>query len=178
VTERDLVEGCQRRDPRAQRALVLRYAPMLLTAARRYVLDHDDAQDVLQNGLIKILDHLPRFRYGEGSFEGWMRRIVVNTALKSLRYPLQYSAAPLREADETAEVKPEVYQQMDADHLLALIDELPDGCRMVFNLFALEGYSHREISDLLQIDESTSRSQLTRARALLRKKLNFLIVNT
>lgn len=167
-----MVEGCQRRDARAQYALVSRYAPVLLTAVRRYIRQAETAEDVLQQGLLRILDHLPRFRYGEGSFEGWMRRIVVNTALQSLRkkVPLTLEFDP-NETNDTTEIDPEVYQKMDEAHLLALIEQLPNGCRMVFNLFVLEGFQHHEIAALLSIDESTSRSQLTRARALLRQKL-------
>ena len=174
LNEKDIVQGCQRNEAKAQQALVTQYAPMLLTTALRYVRNRDDAQDVLQNALIKTLDNLPRFKYGEGSFEGWMRRIVVTTALKFLRKPISYSIEPLEEWHNEQEIAPEIYQKLSVDELLALVNELPEGCREVFNLYVMEEYSHKEIGELLKINESSSRSQLTRARSILRKKIDLI----
>jgi RNA polymerase sigma-70 factor (ECF subfamily) len=150
------------------------YSPLLLTAVRRYIHEENDAQDVLQTGMILILDHLPRFQYGLGSFEGWMRRIVVHEALKLLKKKgaLNLLDVPLESLDgQEMEVPPDVYQKMNEAHLLELIARLPDRCRAIFNLYALEDYSHEEIGRLLNINESTSRAHLARARALLRKML-------
>jgi RNA polymerase sigma factor (sigma-70 family) len=177
LNEKDIVQGCQRNNASAQQALVMQYAPMLLSAAMRYVRQRSDAEDVLQNALMQILDAMPKFKYGEGSFEGWMRRIVVNTALKSLRKPSSLSIEPMEDHHPEQEIAPDVYQKLALDELLALVNELPDGCREVFNLFVMEEYSHKEIGELLNINESTSRSQLTRARSLLRKKLEFSETN-
>jgi RNA polymerase sigma factor (sigma-70 family) len=172
MNETEIIKGCQERDAKAQFALVSRYSGLLMTTARRYARRNDEAQDILQNSFIKILAAMPRFQQGVGSFEGWMRRIVVNVALQTLRQPLHFSTEAIPHLHELPDADPEVYQQMNTDHLLHLIGELPDGCRTVFNLFVLEQFSHREIADMLGIDESTSRSQLTRARALLRCKLD------
>ena len=136
------------------------------------------AKDVLQESLIKILRALPQYK-PTGSFEAWLRRIVITTALQSYdkscfrneRTSLDSIAEPLAE--------PEIYQQLKVEDLIALIRTLPDGFQQVFNLYVIEGYSHKEIAELLQITESTSRSQLTRARKLLQtalKKTNHLSV--
>ena len=178
LNEKDIVQSCQRNEAKAQQALVTKYAPMLLATALRYVRNRDDAQDVLQNALIKILDNLPRFRYDEGSFEGWMRRIVVTSSLKFLRKPISYSIEPLEEWHNEREIELEIYQKLNVDELLILIKELPEGCREVFNLYVMEEYSHKEIGEMLNINESSSRSQLTRARHFLRKKLDFMQQNT
>jgi RNA polymerase sigma factor (sigma-70 family) len=172
LTEQDIIIGCQRNDPKAQKALVVKYSPMLLTTVRRYVTGAAQ-QDILQDGLIKILDALPRFVSGSGSFEGWLRRIMVTTALKELRRPNYKIISTLEEKHENQEsINPDIYQQLNMQELMALIETLPEGCRIIFNLAVMEEYNHKEISELLGITESASRSQLTRARAMLRSKIN------
>jgi RNA polymerase sigma factor (sigma-70 family) len=167
LTEHDLISGCREGDARCQRELVKRYAPALFTVARRYAGDLHTAEDVLQEAFIKIFSAL--FRYeSRGSFEGWMRRIVVNTALSyidrsCLRYEM--SVCTLEANDSTP---PDVYAQLGAEELLQLISNLPEGFRQIFNLFVMEQYSHSEIAALLDIAESTSRSQLMRAKRMLR----------
>ena len=178
LQEQDIIIGCQKKDNSAQRALVVRYSPMLLTTVRRYINDANTAKDVLQNALIQILDYLPRFKIGEGSFEGWLRRIAVTTALKELRKPNYKLIDSWTESHENGQlIDPTIYQQLGMEDLLQLIADLPEGSRTVFNLYVMEEYSHREIGELLQITESTSRSQLTRARAMLQEKLKQLGIN-
>lgn len=128
------------------------------------------AEDILQDALINILRHIIHYEE-RGSFEAWMKRIVINTALKSFKKSsfknevMELDQVPIKPID------PEVYSKMGAEELMALINQLPHGFREVFNLYSIEGYSHKEITELLGISESTSRSQLTRARALLRRQL-------
>ena len=178
MLQEDIIKGCQKDDIRAQRELVVRYSPMLLTAVRRYISNADTAKDVLQNALIQILDYLPKFKIGEGSFEGWLRRITVNTALKELRKPNYRLMENWQEGHENQEtIDPDIYQQLNMEELLKLVSDLPEGCRTVFNLFVMEEYCHKEIGELLHITESTSRSQLTRARVLLREKISQVDIN-
>ncbi|MCD8193321.1 MAG: sigma-70 family RNA polymerase sigma factor [Tannerellaceae bacterium] len=140
----------------------------------RYVNDRETARDLLQDGFVKIFTSLGSYS-GAGSFEGWMRKIFVNCALEYLR-----KSDVLREStdlDHTAELmQPDssVIAKLSADELMKLVHELPSGFRTIFNLFAIEGYSHKEIGELLNITESTSRSQLTRAKQLLQRKIQTL----
>jgi RNA polymerase sigma factor (sigma-70 family) len=166
-----LVEGCRRQDRLVQRLLYERYAGKLFVVCKRYVRQPDEAEDVLQDAFIKIYQHIDSFRF-ESPLEAWLRRIVVNTALKHLRKQKNWPqcaditdlAPVLPQADESL---PMLYYQQ----LLERIQELPPGCRAVFNLYAVEGYTHGEIAELLDISEGTSKSQLFRARSLLQQKL-------
>lgn len=140
----------------------------------RYVNDRETARDLLQDGFVKVFTSMDSYS-GAGSFEGWMRKIFVNCALEYLR-----KSDVLREStdlDNTAElIQPDssVISSMSAAELMTLVHELPTGFRTVFNLFAIEGYSHKEISEMLNITESTSRSQFTRAKQMLQKRINAL----
>jgi len=170
-TEHKIIAGCQAQDPLFQKELVLRYSGLLMTVARRYCADNSLAKDVLQESLVKILRAIPNYK-STGSFEAWMKKIVVNSALqnrstKRFKFELNgYEHLPEQE------IAPNIYGQLNAEELLSLINDLPDGFREIFNLYAIEGYSHLEISELLNIKESTSRSQLSRARKLLQYKLS------
>ncbi len=154
-----------------QRLLYERYAGKLFVVCKRYVRQPDEAEDVLQDAFVKIFQHIDSFRF-ESPLEAWLRRIVVNTALKHLRKQKNWQqpadiadmAPVLPQADESL---PMLYHQQ----LLELIQDLPTGCRAVFNLYAIEGYTHAEIAELLEISEGTSKSQLFRARSLLQRKL-------
>lgn len=169
-TENKIIAGCQAQDPLLQKELVLRYSGMLLTVSRRYTRDFSLAKDVLQEGLIKILKAIPNFQ-PTGSFEGWMKKIIINTALQKQTKKSYHSELNGFDQLPEKEIAPEVYRHYDAEELLNLIHQLPDGFREIFNLFAIEGFSHAEIGKLLNISESTSRSQLSRARKLLQKQL-------
>ena len=143
---------------------------MLLSVCRRYVRDEAMAKDVLQETLIRIFKNIDRFE-ARGSFEGWMRTIAINRSLQWLEKScFQNELQPIAMPDDR-QIEPEVYQNMSADDILELIKDLPDGYRTVFNLSVVEGYNHQEIGEMLGISEATSRSQLTRARKLLREKL-------
>jgi len=153
--------------------LFQQYAGKMMTVCLRYAGDQKEAEDILQESFIKVFDHIGQFR-GEGSFEGWLRRIVVNTALRILqRKKIHFST--INDNDETTPaVPPHVLDQLSTGELLQLISRLPEGYRIVFNLYALEGYDHNEIAAMLNINPGTSRSQLAKARKLLQQQINVL----
>jgi RNA polymerase sigma factor (sigma-70 family) len=172
VTEPDLIAACLRGDPRAQRQLYNQFAGLMLTVCRRYLKRLEDAEEALLLGFAKVFQALPTFRQ-EGSFEGWIRRIMVNQALMELRRrePLHLSFEDFAQPENLAATPATADTQLQADELLALLQALPTGYRTVFNLYAIEGYSHPEIAEALGITEGTSKSQLSKARAMLQRRL-------
>ena len=167
----ELIQGCITENRSCQQALFNRFANRMMTLCIRYCGNREDAQDVLQEGFIKLFDHIGDFR-NQGPFEGWIRRIFVNTSLAHLRKShVKYENASLDEV--TAEPEdPTLIDHYAAQELLELVADLPAGYRIVFNLFALEGYSHKEIAGLLKITEATSRTQFFKARKALRAMLS------
>ncbi|CAN5627416.1 sigma-70 family RNA polymerase sigma factor [soil metagenome] len=170
MTEQELIQGCKANNPQAQRELFQRFNSRMMAVCVRYMDDRARAQDVLQEGFIKVFSHISSFK-SEGSLEGWIRRIMVTTALKALR-----THQELRLDDQSGdfEVHPDFDYALDKiseKELLKLIAQLPAGYRTVFNLYVLEGYAHQEIASALQIAESTSRSQLLKARLQLQKSI-------
>lgn len=174
MDELQLIEGCRKGDRRAQKALYETFSRKMMSVCLRYVSDWETARDLLQEGFVKVFTHIDSYT-GNGSFEGWIRKIFVNSALEYLRH-----ADVLREStdlDQTAEVAQtdsSPLSDISAAELMQLVQSLPTGFRTIFNLFAIEGYSHKEISERLHITESTSRSQYTRAKQLLQRKVNAL----
>lgn len=163
-----LVKACIRQDRKAQRSFYDRFAPVMHTVCLRYVRDPADAEDVLLKGFMKVFENLKKYR-GEGSLKGWVRRIIVNEALMYLRRQKNmYLEVDVEEASDAHDACPDHLAEED---LLQLIYELPVGYRTVFNLYAIEGYSHHEIAEMLQINEGTSKSQLSRARQILKQKI-------
>lgn len=164
MTEKELIEGCIREDRKCQRFLWDKYAPKLLTVSLRYCYTREDAEDVLMESFVKIFDNMKDFR-AQSSLETWMRRIVVNTSINKIR------ASKITDSIDSENhdigYHDHAFDAMNARQLMALLDRLPVGYRTVFNLFAIEGYSHKEISEELGIDEGTSRSQLAKARKAL-----------
>lgn len=154
----------------AQQALYDRYSGKMFALCLRYAKHSAEAEDILQEGFIKVFDKISSFR-GDGSFEGWIRRIMIHTAIKYYHKASRKNEAIGWESLPDNPLKPDVYGQLDADQILGLIQELPEGYRLVFNLHALEGYKHKEIADMLEIGESTSRSQLTKARSMLQNMI-------
>lgn len=146
-----------------------RFAPLLMSICRRYV-GQANAEDVVQDSFIRIFQYLVQYRH-DGSFEGWVRRVCVNTCIryleKSKRLQLDFG---LENMPEHA-IEPDAIAMLSADELMGLIDKLPDGYRTVFNLSVIEGFHHKEIAGLLGIEESSSRSQLTKARKYLQRSL-------
>lgn len=166
-----LIDSCIKGDRASQRVLYDRLAPRMFPLCIRYVCDRSVAEDVLQDGFITLFTRLQDFK-GDGSFEGWARKIFVTTALMSLR---KKDALKMSEDLELARnLKAEnssQLQNLGYKDLMALITELPPGFRTVFNMYAIEGYSHKEIGEILGISETTSRTQLSRARIWLQNKI-------
>ncbi len=168
--ETDLIEKCLRNDQQAQHALYKMFSGKMYALCCRYVKDRMEAEDVLVIAFTKIFERISQYK-GEGSFEGWIRRVMVNESLTYLR---KNKNMYLETDIEAASREPDYQQlenQLEAEDLLKLIEELPTGYRMVFNLYAIDGYTHQEIADQLGISENTSKSQLSRARALLQRRL-------
>ncbi len=174
MTETDLIAACVRGEHRAQRQLYDQLAGLMLTVCRRYLKRREDAEEALLLGFAKVFRALPTFRF-EGSFEGWVRRIMVNEALMQLRQHemMTVSFEEFLQPENLATTPATADTQLQADDLLALLAGLPAGYRTVFNLYALEGYGHQEIAELLGISEGTSKSQLSKARALLQRRIQF-----
>ncbi|MBW3129959.1 RNA polymerase sigma factor [Hymenobacter profundi] len=170
MTDADLIAACRQGNSRAQKLLYERFAGLMLSVCLRYLRHREDAEEVMIGGFVKVFRALDQYRH-EGSFEGWIRRIMVNEALGQLRRKEPLHLA-IDDVPSTAAVTPATADtQLQADDMLALLAELPAGYRTVFNLYALEGYSHPEIAELLGISEGTSKSQLSKARAMLQRRL-------
>ncbi|SMD46216.1 RNA polymerase sigma-70 factor, ECF subfamily [Aquiflexum balticum DSM 16537] len=170
TTESDIIKGCLKGERKAQQQLYEAYSKKFLAICMRYVKDRDHAEDVMIEGFMKIFEKLPQYE-AKGSFEGWMKRIIVTQSLLTLRNNKNLNMEINTENHlETAESAYEL-NHLEAADLMELIKELPVGYRTVFNLYAIEGYSHSEIGDLLGITESTSKSQLNRARNVLKEKI-------
>ena len=174
MTEKELIDNCRKNNPQAQRALYDLYARKMMAVCMRYGRDYDTAQDLMQEGFIKVFTAIDSYT-GNGSFEGWVRKIFINTALEYLRRnDILRETVDIDDNEPLQEIDDSTVEQMSADELMELIAELPAGFRTVFNLFVVEGYNHKEIGTMLGITESTSRSQLTRAKKWLQKRLNEL----
>ena len=170
ANEEELIKGCIKRDRNAQKRLYDTFSSKMYALCCRYVKDSMEAEDVLVTAFTKILDRIDQFK-GEGSFEGWIRRVVVNEALTYLRRNRSmYIETELEAADREPDYQL-ISDHLEAEDLLNMIKELPAGYRIVFNLYAIDGYSHKEIADQLSISENTSKSQLSRARVFLQKIL-------
>ena len=169
---REIIKGCLEGSRRDQELLYRRNASKLYALCLRYSYDDDEAKDILQEGFIKIFENLRNYKF-EGSFEGWMRRITVNTALEKYRSRNNlYKVEDIDRIPETdSEPDGEDYTGLEAADLLGIIRELPPKYRMVFNLYAIEGYSHKEISKMVNISEGTSKSNLSRARIILQRRV-------
>jgi RNA polymerase sigma-70 factor (ECF subfamily) len=170
ITESDLINGCIKNDRRMQQELYNRFAPKMYGVCLRYTGTADDAQDVLQDGFIKVYKKLGTFR-GEGSFEGWIRRIFVNTAIEHFRR--KNYLLPVTEREENA-IESKTLSGLDGlseKDILKLVQQLSPGYRTVFNLYVVEGFSHKEIAAMLEITEGTSKSQLSRAKVILQEMI-------
>jgi len=166
-----LVTECVQGNPRAQRALFERFAPKMMAVCLRYSKDREQAEDVFQDGFVKVFMKLADFK-SEGSLEGWIRRVMVNTALDQLRKNGKLLGDI--STDDVAyklEHNDPIEENLMAEDLMKLILAMPEGYKVVFNMFAIEGYSHAEIAATLGITESTSKSQYSRAKAYLRERI-------
>ncbi|MDR2534193.1 MAG: sigma-70 family RNA polymerase sigma factor [Tannerellaceae bacterium] len=171
MNEQQLINGCIKGDRLAQKELYDKYSRKMMGVCLRYVNDRETARDILQEGFVKLFNNVDSYSQ-EGPFEAWMRKVFVNSALEYLRrMDILKEAVSLDQVAEASSSSHSALAELEAQELLKIVQELPAGFRTVFNLFAIEGYSHKEIGDMLGITESTSRSQYTRARQLLQKKI-------
>ena len=172
TSETAILKGCIKGSPSAQRELFEMYSRQLLGICIRYTDSVAEAEDILQEGFVKIFLNISHFK-GEGSLMAWMRRIMINTAIT--HYHKMRKHKYHEDIDEVRETKMEEATFGEADftqeELLNVIRQMPEGYRMVFNLYAMEGYKHREIAEIMEIDENTSKSQYSRARKWLQDKL-------
>ena len=163
-----LINRCKQNDRKAQSEIYQLYAGKLFALCLKYSKNYQEAQDNLQNGFITIFNKIEQYKFN-GSFEGWLKRIVINTVLQTYREKNVLNLV-------TEEIPEEVEIEVDEEHvsldfLLKLIQELPNRYRLVFNLYVLDGYSHKEVADLMNISEGTSKSNLSRAKLILRDKI-------
>lgn len=173
MTEEQLLQGCLHRDPAAELRFFERFSGIAMAICKRYMPDTAQAQDMHQDGFLRCYRSLKSYR-AEGSLEGWVRRVFVSTCLDALRRKRRARAfeLDLSEATEVAAPADNAFLlAADANYLLEAIAGLPEGARVVFNLYAVEGFTHAEVATNLGITESTSRAHLTRARALLKSRL-------
>jgi RNA polymerase sigma factor (sigma-70 family) len=169
-TLEELMEGCKAGNRQMQEMLYRQTASKMLVVCMRYAKDRMEAEDVLQMGYVKIFQKVKEYR-GEGSFEGWIRRIMVNTAIESYRKNLRMlSVVPIEDAYEQPSNGFD-FSRLGMQDLMKVIQKLADGYRMVFNMYVIEGYSHKEIAETLGITEGASKSQLSRARAILQQEI-------
>jgi len=168
--ENTLIQACIEKDGKAQREIYERYAPKMYPLCLRYVQGSSQAEDVLVTGFMKVFDKIHTYS-GQGSLGAWIRRVIINEALSYLRKnKTMYLEVDIEAADRQPDLQ-FVQDHLQTEDLLQMVGELPMGYRTVFNLYAIEGYNHREISEKLGISENTSKSQLSRARNLLQQKL-------
>lgn len=171
MDESTLVKACIEGDPKAQKTFFDLFAPKMMTVCLRYMKSTEAAEDVLQDAFLKVFTYLPKYKF-EGVLIGWVRRIVVNSCLDQLRKDAKLQLNQNLDGIEYRVGESEdILSSLQAQELLNLIQGMPNGYRVVFNLFAIEGYSHQEIANTLGISESTSKSQYLRARAYLRDRI-------
>lgn len=168
IAESDLISGCLSGNRLMQEALYQRFSAKMYAVCLRYCNNPSDAGDLLQEGFVKVFRNLEKYR-GEGSFEGWIRRIFVNTSIEQFRKKQR-----IQPVADTSGIEVDDHALNMLDHfaerdIIQLIQQLSPGYRQIFNMYVIEGYNHKEIADLLQISEGTSKSQLARAKAILRK---------
>lgn len=177
IQEKELIEGCLKGQSNHQKALYEQYKVPLFRVCLRYAKDKMEAEDMLQDGFVKIFTDLHQFK-GTGALGGWMRKVMVNAALQHIRKHKKFeSNIELDDISNLHHTNEIATGNLNAQALTALIQKLPTGYRTVFNLFVIEGYSHKEIAELLNINENTSKSQLSKAKAALRKVLEKNVVN-
>ena len=170
--EDKLIKKSVNKDRKAQHILYNMYAPKMLSVCRYYISDLQYAEEVLLEGFFKVFSKLNSFR-SEGSFEGWIRRIMVRECISFLRgqKTLEFS---IEEVDVNSSFESLIDSELEVDEIQQLIDALPEGYKIIFNMYAIEGYKHNEIAELLNITEGTSKSQLFKARRMLQQKINEL----
>ena len=170
MVKQELINGCKNGDRKAQRELYESYSTAIYGCCLKYAPNKQEAQDILQDSFITIFENVHQFEY-KGSFEGWCKRIAINTALQRYRGASVYAIED-NSAIVAQEIEIDNAQEIGMEEMLAMVQQLPDRYRMVFSLYALDGHSHKEIAGLMSISEGTSKSQLFKARKLLQSQVN------
>jgi RNA polymerase sigma factor (sigma-70 family) len=175
MSEQQIIEGCARHERKAQKVLYEKYSRLLMGVCMRYAGNREEAEDILQDSFLKIFFRIGDYS-GTGSFVGWLRKVVVNTAITHYHVNLKYRYHVEIEEYVSVEAGSAGFDEdfFTADELFKVLNELPRGYRMIFNLYAVEGYKHKEIAEMMGIDTNTSKSQYSRARAVIRDKLEKL----
>ena len=170
-TIEELIKRCKSGERKAQEALYKQFASKMLGVCMRYAKDKMEAEDMLQNGFIRVFQKIGDYR-GDGSFEGWVRRIMVHSSIEYYRkHHKMMQLVEIEESGDEPSVKPLAFANLNARDLIALIQQLSPGYKIVFNLYAIEGYSHKEIGEMVGITEGASKSQLSRARTILKEQI-------
>jgi len=185
--EEQILSDCIKGRREAQKAFYLRFAPAMRVLCLRYSSNSNEAEDILQEGFLKVFDSLKQYS-GAGSLEGWIKRIMINTTLTYCRKHFSKDLYNIADVKEVKILKDETeddtdvstnsafeYARVEPDKVLEVLQALPEGYRTVFNLYAIEGYKHREIGELLGIEESTSKTQLMKARKMIQQKLKNIV---
>lgn len=168
ISDSDLIQGCLAGDRKMQETLYHRFSPKMYAVCLRYSNSADDARDLLQEGFIKVFKNLAKFR-GDGSFEGWVRRIFVNTSIEHFRRATTMQSVTETHENTFEDKEWSAFDNLAEKDIFNMIRELSPGYKQVFNMYVVEGYSHKEIGDMLGISEGTSKSQLARAKMILQK---------
>ena len=169
-TETQIIQGCIAGDRKFQQVLYNHFSGKMFSVCLRYANEYNSAQDLLQEGFVKVFKNIEKFR-SEGAFEGWVRRIFVNTAIEHYRKHVNLYALHDSEVNYYEAYGDSALETLKHEDILKMIQTLSDGYRTVFNLYVIEGYSHKEIGEMMNISEGTSKSQLARARYLLQKMI-------
>lgn len=167
--EKQLIKRAAKGNQIAQKTIYERFSPKMLSVCRQYIKDLHFAEDVMVNGFVKVFKNLGSFEH-RGSFEGWIRRIMIRESITHLRKS-QFVVYDDEVVDSNAKIEETIFESFKTEYIQTLIDNLPEGYKMVFVLYAVEGYKHHEIAEMLSISEGTSKSQLYKARKLLQSKL-------
>jgi RNA polymerase sigma-70 factor (ECF subfamily) len=169
--DRLLIEGCLKRDPKAQEAMYRRFSPKMYGVCLRFAGNKMEAEDILQEGFIKIFTHLQDYQF-KGSMEGWIRKAMINTAINYYRKKSKELAdINLEQVSGISYIEEDAIDKLAAEELVKLIQKLPEGYRLIFNLNVIEGFTHKEIGEMLGISENTSKSQLSRAKSALQEMI-------
>ncbi len=169
--EKELIELAVENNRHAQQKIYSKHASKMLSVCRQYIKDVHQAEDIMITSFMKVFTNLKNFKQ-EGSFEGWIRRIMINECISFIR--VQKKVAFIEDENYLEESYNNIESQFSVDDIQFLIDSLPNGYKMVFNLYAIEGFKHQEIAELLGINEGTSKSQLSHARKMLQDNINKL----
>ncbi len=169
----EIIKGCRKGNAQSQERLYKIVSPLMYGLCLQYAADDDDAGDIMQEGFIKAFKKIDQYS-GKGSFIGWIRRIMINTALEKYRSRINHYSLDDTSMQFENPVEDNVLENMEAEEITKIIQQLSPQYRLVFNLYAIEGYNHREISEMTGISEGTSKSNLSRARAILQKRVSEL----